>query len=328
MVPGSPQKIGAGLGGDGRAVQRDVLAVRLHGELLEVGGEALEVLLVGQHGDGLRVEEVGVPEGEQAEQHGQILLERGSPEVDVHGVEAGEHVAEVLAGRWRSWWRGRWRSPWSSGRRPSPRSRTCFRCRCRSSATFSALVEMATKCLATAVSSPPSPASDQSRAEWALVIVSCVVKVLEATMKSVSSGLRSRDGLGEVGAVDVGDEAEGEVALAVVLERLVGHHRAEVRAADADVDDVADGLAGVALPLAGADAVGEGGHLVEHRVDVGDDVFSVDEDALAFGRAQRDVQDGAVFGDVDLVAAKHGVDFARAGRTHRPGRRAGGASHR
>ena len=70
-------------------------------------------------------------------------------------------------------------------------------------------------------------------------------------------------GFGEVGAVDVGDEAEGEVALRVVLQRFVGHDRAEVGAADADVDDVADALAGVALPLAAADAVGEGGHLVE-----------------------------------------------------------------
>ena len=46
------------------------------------------------------------------------------------------------------------------------------------------------------------------------------------------------------------------VAFAVMLERLVRHHRAEVGAADADVDDVANPLAGVALPRAAADAVG------------------------------------------------------------------------
>ena len=56
--------------------------------------------------------------------------------------------------------------------------------------TASALVETATKCLATAASSP-SAASDQSRAEPALVIVSRVVKVLEEMMNSVSSGSRS-----------------------------------------------------------------------------------------------------------------------------------------
>ena len=60
------------------------------------------------------------------------------------------------------------------------------------SATPSALVETATKCLATAASSPPSPASDHSRAVRALVIVSSVVKVFEETTNSVSSGSRSR----------------------------------------------------------------------------------------------------------------------------------------
>ena len=57
--------------------------------------------------------------------------------------------------------------------------------------TSSALVDTATKCLATAASSP-SASIAQSRAEWALVIVSRVVKVLEAITNSVSAGSRSR----------------------------------------------------------------------------------------------------------------------------------------
>ena len=40
----------------------------------------------------------------------------------------------------------------------------------------------------------------------------------------------------------------------------------------------------------------------------GDDVLAVDLDDRALGCAQRDVQDGTVLGDVDLVAAEHGVD--------------------
>ena len=59
-------------------------------------------------------------------------------------------------------------------------------------ATSSALVETATKCLATACSSPERARRHQSRAVWALVIVSSVVKVLEETMNSVSAGSRSR----------------------------------------------------------------------------------------------------------------------------------------
>ena len=59
------------------------------------------------------------------------------------------------------------------------------------SATPSALVDTATKCLAIAASSPRA-ASVHSRAEWALVIVSSVEKVFEETMNSVSSAARSR----------------------------------------------------------------------------------------------------------------------------------------
>ena len=59
------------------------------------------------------------------------------------------------------------------------------------SATASALVETATKCRATAVSSPPRPSSSQVRATVALVIVSIVVKVLEATTNRVVAGSAS-----------------------------------------------------------------------------------------------------------------------------------------
>ena len=57
-------------------------------------------------------------------------------------------------------------------------------------ATRSALVDTATKCLATA--SSPSEAVIQSRADVALVSVSSVPNVLEEMMNSVSAGFRSR----------------------------------------------------------------------------------------------------------------------------------------
>jgi hypothetical protein len=58
--------------------------------------------------------------------------------------------------------------------------------------TLPMFVETATKCLATALTSPPSPASSHWRALSALVIVSSVVNVFEETMKRVSAGSRSR----------------------------------------------------------------------------------------------------------------------------------------
>ena len=74
-----------GIGGHSAAVPADVLAVRLHGELLQVGRETVQVLAVRQHGVALGTEEVDVPDVEQAHQRDGVALER--------------RVAEVLSSR-------------------------------------------------------------------------------------------------------------------------------------------------------------------------------------------------------------------------------------
>src|SRR5437867_12826618 len=56
---------GAGLIVHTRAVERDGLAVALHRQLLKVSGKPFEILIVRQHGHGLRAEEVVVPYAEQ-----------------------------------------------------------------------------------------------------------------------------------------------------------------------------------------------------------------------------------------------------------------------
>src|SRR6202000_2799328 len=89
-----------------------------------------------------------------------------------------------------------------------------------------------------------------------------------------------------------------------------GQPRPQIGPADPDVHHVADTLAGVALPLAAANAVGKIGHAVENFVNFRHHVLAIDVDGGIARRAQRHVQHGAVFGDVDLVAAEHGVDFS------------------
>ena len=117
-------------------------------------------------------------------------------------------------------------------------------------------------------------------------------------------------GLGEVGAVHIGDEAEGERAVGVVAQGLVGHHGTEVGAADADIDDVFDALAGVAFPLAGADAIGKFGHAVENGMNLWNDINAIDFYRGRARGAEGGVEHGAVLGDVDLVTTEHGVNLA------------------
>ena len=133
-------------------------------------------------------------------------------------------------------------------------------------------------------------------------------------MNSVSRGIEVAGGLGEVGGVHVGHEPERDVPRRVVPQRLVRHHRAEVRAADPDVQHVPDRLAGVALPLPGPDPVREVRHPVQDLVDLPHHVGAVHDQRRGPRHPQRHVQDGPVLGHVDVLAAEHGVPpFRHAG---------------
>src|SRR5262249_13143852 len=60
-----------------------VLAIALHRQLLEIRREALQVLVVGQHRDGLRAEEIVVPDAEETHEHRQVALEWRAAEMFV-----------------------------------------------------------------------------------------------------------------------------------------------------------------------------------------------------------------------------------------------------
>ncbi len=174
-------------------------------------------------------------------------------------------------------------------------------------ATLPALVETATKCRATAASSPQcldQPVAGRAGIAQRLEGREGLGGDDEERLRRIEVAER----LGEIGAIHVRDEAEGEVAPRECSECLVGHHRAQVGAADADVHDVADGPAGVSPPGAVADLVSEAGHAVEHLVDLRDHVLAVDADHGIAWCTQRRVQDRAILGDVDVLAAEHGLD--------------------
>ena len=100
-------------------------------------------------------------------------------------VEPAKQLGEVLRARWRSSSRARWRSPWSSAHRPSPRTRTCWRCRCRRPRLFGVgrdrdEVLGDRRFVAEALDEPLAR-------RVALVRVSRVPNVFEEMMKSVSS---------------------------------------------------------------------------------------------------------------------------------------------
>ena len=172
--------------------ERDMLAVAFHRQLLQISGEALQVLLVGQHRHGLRTEEIVVPDRQQRP---------SAPAGCARTVRCGNaHPSREsrpawrgnCPGRWRAWSTGRWPNPSNSARRPNPRTRTCWPYRCRTSPPLPRWSRPRQNVWRRPFRRRPRPARNQSRAVWALVIVSSVVKVFEETMNSVSAGSRSR----------------------------------------------------------------------------------------------------------------------------------------
>lgn len=81
----------------------------------------------------------------------------------------------------------------------------------------------------------------------------------------------------------------------------------QVRATDTDVDDGVDLLAGVTLPLAAADLLGELLHVLQHGVDILDDALAIDLHGLVGDIAESNVVDGTVLGEVDGLALEHGI---------------------
>jgi hypothetical protein len=93
-----------------------------------------------------------------------------------------------------------------------------------------------------------------------------------------------------------------------MTQRLICHHRAKVRTADADIDDVADWSARVPRPATVANIIGKPGHAIEHGVHSRHHILTVDDHTRTLGCPERCVQDSAVLGHVDLPAGEHCLD--------------------
>ena len=85
-----------GLISDRLSVEVHTLPIALHIELLTIGAQTPQVLVIGQDGVGLSSEKVGIPHPEQPEDHRQVFLERRGSEVFIHSPEPGQHASKVL----------------------------------------------------------------------------------------------------------------------------------------------------------------------------------------------------------------------------------------
>ena len=263
-------------------VEGNMFAIAFHYQLLQIGGESFQVLLIRQNRDGLCTEEIIVPDAKKGHEHRQVAFERSCAEVLVHLVEAIEHSAEIIRadGKHRRKAYRRIHGVASADPIPEPEHVGGINTKLRH---FSGVRRYRDKMfgdrLFIAAESCEQPfagcASIRHRFERR-----------ESFRRDDEERLRGVEVMccfGKVGAVDVGNEPENPAAVAVMFERFVGHHRPEVGATDTDVDYVANGFAGMALPLAAADAVAEIRHLIKYGVNLRHHVLAIYNDGCPFG---------------------------------------------
>ena len=285
------------------------LAVGFHVGLLEVGSEAVQVLVVREHGVARSAKEVVVPHADEGEDNRKVLVDRGSLEMLIHFVSTLVELHVVLEADAESNGKTDCGPQRVTATHPVPEFEHIGGVDTEGRNSFGV--------------------GGQSHEVLGDGLFVAIESLENGSLGSfgVGHGFKSGEGLGSndeerffdvhllegfghVGAIDVRNEVDFRRVFAssrlfsIRLEGFSHHHRTEVGTADTDVHHVLDGLAGVAFPLAGTHELGEFFHVLEHGANFGHHVLAIDANRIVTLVAQSGVEHGALFGGVNLFAGK------------------------
>ncbi len=99
-----------------------------------------------------------------------------------------------------------------------------------------------------------------------------------------------------------------DAVVTVVRQSLRSHDDPEIRSSDADVNDIGDRRAGIALELARVQSICELEHPLTLALHERHDVVSVEHERTVCGAPERDVKRGAILSTVDVLTREHGFD--------------------
>ena len=284
------------------------LAVALHVALLEVGRKSMHILIVGQNHFGLGLEEIVVPDPDQGQDDRYVLVERCFPEVPVHVIGPLQQFGKIL-------------EPDSAGDRepdgrpqriaptdPVPEDKHILPVDPEFLDFFD--IGRERRKVPGHMSSVPGAVQEPPAGRVGIGHGFLGRKGLGGNHEERGLGIQVPQGFADVRPVDVRHEMDGRL-VGIGFKALGDHHRPEVGPADADVDDIGDFFAGVALPLPGPDLVRECLHPVQDGIDLGHHVLSVYENRHVFAVAQGHVQNSALLGLIDFLTREHALDGAR-----------------
>lgn len=287
------------------------LSVRLHVSLLEIIGELVEVLIVGEKELSLGTVEIVVPETDDSQDYGKVLLQRGFLEVLVHAVSTLEELLEVLIADNEGDRQSDGTPEGVTSTDPVPKLEHVLLGDTEGSDSLGVRTE-----------------GDEMFGNVGLIFgdleepVSGTLGVGDRLLSG--EGLASNDeerclrvaklqGLGEVSSVYIGDEVGCKVPLGVSLESLSNHDGTQIGTADADVDDGVDGPSRVSLPSPVPNGVCELLDVLEHGRNLTGTLLA---DLELVKVTESYMKDGTILGGVDMLSREHlvpvGLDLSLA----------------
>ena len=291
---------GAGLDLCSLSFLGDVLSVGLHVSLLEVGSEAVHVLVVGEDGNGLGLVEIVVPQADQAERHGQVLGALSIEKVLINGVGTGVHFHPVVETDGKGDGGSDGGPERVTATNPVPKAEHVVDVNTEGRDGFGVGGE-GSKVLGNGGAVALEVVKDPLLCGAGVCHSLLGGEGLGSDEEEGGLGVAFLEDLGHVGAVNVGAEVHVQIALGVRLEGFADHDRSKVGPSDADVDDVLDRLTGLSLPDSVANVLGELLDLGKGFVYVGHDVLTIDDYGGVGLVAKGNVQNRAALGGIDLL---------------------------
>ena len=293
-------RTGRGIGG--RSVELDVLAVALHLQLLEIGGETPKPLVIGDHAVGGVAENVAVPAAQQSHQDRNVAIDRRFAEVLIDLIGAAQEFVEPVGPDRNRERQSDARPDRIAAADPVPEAEHPRRL----DAELRDLVELGRDCGEMVVHRRfANPLRDPCAGGRRVGHCLHSGERLRRDDEQRPRGVEAAQGVADIRPVDVGDEVAAQLRRRERRQGAGRHRRAEVGPADADIDDVGHRLAERAAHAALAYVGGELEHPLPRVEDVRHDVVTVDQHRLAGEIAQSGVKDRALLGDVDLLAGEH-----------------------
>ena len=291
---------------DCTAVARDPLTIAFHVELLQERRETGEPRVIGQHRERRQPDEIDAPHPEQRHQNRQILAEGRLAEMPIHRVRAGEQRLEVRRADGDRERHADRRPHRVAPAHPIPHPKTLVGVDAEGVHRGSIDGHRRKMRRHRRLAQPPGdPGTRRARIGESFL----GGEGLGADDEQRSRRVCGLQKIGERTAIDIGHEVHRGQAVRPIArpapempQRLRGHGRPEVRAADADVDDRVE----AAAPANGLRERQHARALGEH---LGLDRSAADLRPPRL--TQRDMQRRPALGGVDDLAAEHRRDGVR-----------------